>query len=176
MPGEDERIVEPMNRLGERLLFVATGNPAQEMCMAAHRGRVHAVMLAVGAEFDFLCGAKRQAPRWMMSTGLEWLFRLATEPRRLWKRYLKHHPRFLVLFALQLLGVSFGRARLSSGARRSIGSVPQSAIQLAMGHRSLAASRWLAIRPLLGRGAAQPSKLYTSGGQWRPLPQHNHLD
>jgi N-acetylglucosaminyldiphosphoundecaprenol N-acetyl-beta-D-mannosaminyltransferase len=46
----------------------------------------------------------------MMGLGLEWLFRLATEPRRLWKRYLKHNPRFVVLFALQLLGAKFGRA------------------------------------------------------------------
>ena len=61
-------------------------------------------MLGVGAAFDFLAGAKPQAPRWMRSAGLEWLFRLATEPRRLWKRYLKHNPRFVALFALQLLG------------------------------------------------------------------------
>ena len=61
-------------------------------------------MLGVGAAFDFLAGTKPQAPRWMMPLGLEWLFRLATEPRRLWRRYLWHNPRFIVLFALQLLG------------------------------------------------------------------------
>jgi N-acetylglucosaminyldiphosphoundecaprenol N-acetyl-beta-D-mannosaminyltransferase len=61
-------------------------------------------MIGVGAAFDFLAGTKRQAPRWMMKIGMEWLFRLASEPRRLWKRYLKHNPRFVVLFALQLLG------------------------------------------------------------------------
>jgi N-acetylglucosaminyldiphosphoundecaprenol N-acetyl-beta-D-mannosaminyltransferase len=79
--------------------------------MAAHRPRVNAVMIGVGAAFDFLTGAKRQAPRWMMGIGLEWLFRLATEPRRLWKRYLKHNPRFVVLFALQLIRSRFNRAR-----------------------------------------------------------------
>ena len=73
--------------------------------MAAHRGRINAVMLGVGAAFDFLCGAKPQAPRWMMAIGMEWLFRLATEPRRLWKRYARHNPRFLFLFALQLSGL-----------------------------------------------------------------------
>jgi N-acetylglucosaminyldiphosphoundecaprenol N-acetyl-beta-D-mannosaminyltransferase len=61
-------------------------------------------MLGVGAAFDFLAGAKPQAPRWMMRIGTEWIFRLVTEPRRLWKRYLKHNPRFVLLFLLQLLG------------------------------------------------------------------------
>ena len=109
-PDEDRRIVQEINRSGARILFVAIGNPAQELWMAAHRPQVKAVMIGVGAAFDFLTGAKRQAPRWMMGLGLEWLFRLATEPRRLWKRYLKHNPRFVVLFALQLLGVRLGRA------------------------------------------------------------------
>jgi N-acetylglucosaminyldiphosphoundecaprenol N-acetyl-beta-D-mannosaminyltransferase len=72
--------------------------------MAAHRNRVAAVMVGVGAAFDFLAGSKPQAPRWMMRIGLEWLFRLITEPRRLWKRYLKHNPRFIALFGMQLLG------------------------------------------------------------------------
>jgi N-acetylglucosaminyldiphosphoundecaprenol N-acetyl-beta-D-mannosaminyltransferase len=72
--------------------------------MATHRGRVEAVMLGVGAAFDFLAGTKRQAPRWMMRAGLEWLFRLASEPRRLALRYLKHNPRFVVLFLAQLCG------------------------------------------------------------------------
>ena len=70
--------------------------------MASHRGRIPAVMLGVGAAFDFLTGAKRQAPFWMQAGGLEWLFRLATEPRRLWRRYLRHNPRFAALFAMQL--------------------------------------------------------------------------
>lgn len=72
--------------------------------MAAHRDRIQAVMLGVGAAFDFLSGSKPQAPRWMMRIGMEWFFRLVTEPRRLWKRYLKHNPRFVALFACQLLG------------------------------------------------------------------------
>ena len=72
--------------------------------MASHRGRIPAVMLGVGAAFDFLTGAKRQAPPWMQAHGLEWLFRLMSEPRRLWWRYLKHNPRFAALFAAQLLG------------------------------------------------------------------------
>ena len=71
--------------------------------MAEHRGRIPAVMVGVGAAFDFLSGNKRQAPRWMMGAGLEWFFRLLTEPRRLWRRYLKDNPRFLALLALQLM-------------------------------------------------------------------------
>jgi N-acetylglucosaminyldiphosphoundecaprenol N-acetyl-beta-D-mannosaminyltransferase len=74
-------------------------------------------MIGVGAAFDFLAGAKPQAPRWMMGLGLEWLFRLATEPRRLWKRYLKQNPRFIVLFALQLLRAKFAWTKAAkSGA------------------------------------------------------------
>lgn len=101
---EDLRVTGDINQSGARILFVGLNTPKQDWWMARHRGRVRAVMLGVGAAFDFLAGAKPQAPRWMMRIGLEWLFRLATEPRRLWKRYLKHNPRFVVLFGLQLLG------------------------------------------------------------------------
>ena len=102
---EDEAICRAINGSGAQILFVGLNTPKQDYWMAEHRGRVQAAMLGVGAAFDFLAGSKRQAPRWMRSSGLEWFFRLMTEPRRLWKRYLKHNPRFVVLFALQLLGV-----------------------------------------------------------------------
>ena len=102
---EDEHVVEKINLSGARILFIGLNNPKQEYWMAAHRGRVQAVMLGVGAAFDFLSGTKAQAPRWMMRIGMEWFFRLVTEPRRLWKRYLKHNPRFVALFAAQLLGM-----------------------------------------------------------------------
>jgi N-acetylglucosaminyldiphosphoundecaprenol N-acetyl-beta-D-mannosaminyltransferase len=71
--------------------------------MAAKRGQLPCVMLGVGAAFDLVTGQVRQAPRWMMASGLEWLFRLAVEPKRLWRRYLYHNPRFVALFARQLL-------------------------------------------------------------------------
>lgn len=103
---EDESMVQEINASGARLLFVGLGCPKQELWMAAHKGKVNAVMLGVGAAFDFLSGAKPQAPRWIMAAGLEWLFRLATEPRRLWKRYLKYNPLFLFLFTIQLLGLN----------------------------------------------------------------------
>jgi N-acetylglucosaminyldiphosphoundecaprenol N-acetyl-beta-D-mannosaminyltransferase len=63
-------------------------------------------MIGVGAAFDFLAGTKRQAPRFLQRAGLEWVFRLATEPRRLWKRYLGQNPRFAMLFGRQLVRAS----------------------------------------------------------------------
>lgn len=102
---EDDLVVQEINRSGARMLFIGLNTPKQDYWMADHRGRVQAVMIGVGAAFDFLAGSKPQAPRWMRNSGLEWVFRLATEPRRLWKRYFKHNPRFIVLFALQLLGL-----------------------------------------------------------------------
>jgi len=104
-PAEDEGVVSAINSSGVRILFIGLNTPKQDYWMAAHKGRVQAVMIGVGAAFDFLAGTKPQAPRWMMRIGMEWLFRLVTEPRRLWKRYLKHNPRFVALFALQLLGL-----------------------------------------------------------------------
>ncbi len=74
--------------------------------MARHVGRLSArVLIGVGAAFDFHAGLKRQAPRWMQRSGLEWLFRLGTEPRRLWRRYLVNNPRFVYYILLQATGV-----------------------------------------------------------------------
>jgi N-acetylglucosaminyldiphosphoundecaprenol N-acetyl-beta-D-mannosaminyltransferase len=79
--------------------------PKQEKWMAAMRERLHApVLVGVGAAFDFHAGLVPQAPGWMQSAGLEWVFRLAQEPRRLWKRYLRYNPRFVLGFATQWLG------------------------------------------------------------------------
>ena len=103
---EDKRIVGEIRDSGARILFVGLSTPKQERWMAAHRGSIPAVMLGVGAAFDFLAGVKPQAPAWMQNSGLEWLFRLATEPRRLFWRYMKHNPRFAALFAWQLLQAS----------------------------------------------------------------------
>ncbi|MBI4729856.1 MAG: WecB/TagA/CpsF family glycosyltransferase [Acidobacteria bacterium] len=100
---EDRVAMAAIEASGARVLFVGLGSPKQDRWAAAHRGRLPAVMVAVGAAFDFLSGAKRQAPRWMMPLGLEWAFRLASEPRRLWRRYLVHNPRFVALFARQVL-------------------------------------------------------------------------
>jgi N-acetylglucosaminyldiphosphoundecaprenol N-acetyl-beta-D-mannosaminyltransferase len=106
-PKEDERTTLAIAAAGVRILFVGLNTPKQDRWMSAHRGRVPGVMLGVGAAFDFFAGAKPQAPKWMQSSGLEWTFRLATEPRRLWRRYLVHNPRFAVLALAQLLRARF---------------------------------------------------------------------
>jgi N-acetylglucosaminyldiphosphoundecaprenol N-acetyl-beta-D-mannosaminyltransferase len=101
---EDAEIVKSINASSVRILFVGLGCPKQENWMSEHRGNVNAVMLGVGAAFDFHAGLKSQAPAWMQKIGMEWLFRFASEPRRLWRRYLYHNPRFVFLAVLDLLG------------------------------------------------------------------------
>ncbi len=105
-PEEDRIAVERINATGANLLWVGLGTPKQEYWMAEHLGRIRAnVMLGVGAAFDFHAGLKPQAPHWMQKSGLEWLFRLINEPKRLWKRYLVNNPLFIWLTMLQLLGL-----------------------------------------------------------------------
>jgi N-acetylglucosaminyldiphosphoundecaprenol N-acetyl-beta-D-mannosaminyltransferase len=88
------------------IVWVGLSTPKQERWMAEHVGRITApVLIGVGAAFDFHSGLKKQAPRWMQRSGLEWLFRLATEPRRLWRRYLVNNPLFAVLVLQQALGL-----------------------------------------------------------------------
>lgn len=102
---QTERVdyMEEIRTSGARILFVGIGCPKQENWMAEHKGKLDCVMIGVGAAFDFFSGRKKHAPRWMQQAGLEWLFRLASEPRRLWKRYLKHNPRFVFYFACQFV-------------------------------------------------------------------------
>jgi N-acetylglucosaminyldiphosphoundecaprenol N-acetyl-beta-D-mannosaminyltransferase len=100
---EDETIVRDITTSGAKILFVGLGCPKQERWMAAHRGRVPAVMLGVGAAFDFHAGVVAQAPQWIQRSGLEWAHRLASDPRRLWRRYARTNPKFAVLAARQLL-------------------------------------------------------------------------
>ena len=99
---EDAKIVNDINSSGARILFVGLGCPKQERWMAQHKGKIYAVMIGVGAAFDFYAGAKPQAPVWMQKRGLEWLYRFFQEPRRLWKRYLHHNPRFIILVLNQI--------------------------------------------------------------------------
>jgi N-acetylglucosaminyldiphosphoundecaprenol N-acetyl-beta-D-mannosaminyltransferase len=106
---EDDHVVKTINASGADILWVGLGAPKQEFWMASHVGRISApVMVGVGAAFDFHAGRVRQAPRWMQDRGLEWVFRLCVEPRRLWKRYLYNNPRFLYHLGKQ---VAVGRAR-----------------------------------------------------------------
>jgi N-acetylglucosaminyldiphosphoundecaprenol N-acetyl-beta-D-mannosaminyltransferase len=100
---EDAAVAQQIAESDCRILFVGLGCPKQEKRMMKHAGRIPAVMYGVGAAFDFIAGAKLQAPRWMMRNGLEWIFRLFIEPRRLARRYIKINPRFAPLLARQLI-------------------------------------------------------------------------
>lgn len=101
--GEDAEITAEINRAAPDILFMGLGCPKQENWMSAHRNRIKAVMLGVGASFDFYAGNVRESPEWMGRLGLEWLYRLTQEPKRLWRRYLILNPRFMLLAAMQLL-------------------------------------------------------------------------
>jgi N-acetylglucosaminyldiphosphoundecaprenol N-acetyl-beta-D-mannosaminyltransferase len=96
-PDEDVAIVERINASGAQLVWVGLSTPKQERWMADHVGRLDAAaLLGVGAAFDIHAGTLRQAPRWMQGKGLEWLYRLYREPRRLWRRYLRNNPAFVL--------------------------------------------------------------------------------
>lgn len=103
-PEEDERLVGEINAARADIVWLGLSCPKQEWWMQGHLGRLTApVMIGVGAAFDFLSGEKSQAPRWMQRSGTEWLFRLASEPRRLAGRYLRNNPAFLYLVLRQIL-------------------------------------------------------------------------
>jgi N-acetylglucosaminyldiphosphoundecaprenol N-acetyl-beta-D-mannosaminyltransferase len=105
-PAEDEAIVRRINDARPDIVWVGLSTPKQERWMDQHRDRLHApVLVGVGAAFDFHAGLKRQAPRWIQRSGLEWLFRLMTEPRRLWRRYLRNNPEFAWRLLLQAAGL-----------------------------------------------------------------------
>ncbi len=102
-PEEDAEVSRRIEQSGAEVVWVGIGSPRQERWIAEHAGKVGApVLIGVGAAFDFLSGRKPQAPRWIQRAGLEWLFRLATEPRRLWRRYAEY-PLFVLLATTDLL-------------------------------------------------------------------------
>lgn len=100
---ENREIADDINSSGVRILFIGLGCPKQERWMAANRDSINAVMLGVGAAFDLYAGELREAPRLVSRLGLEWMFRLIQEPRRLFSRYLLVNPRFMWLATMQLL-------------------------------------------------------------------------
>jgi N-acetylglucosaminyldiphosphoundecaprenol N-acetyl-beta-D-mannosaminyltransferase len=101
---EDQAVVDAINATRPDIVWVGLSTPKQEFWMAEHLGRIEApVMVGVGAAFDFLAGTKRQAPMWMQRNGLEWLFRLCSEPRRLWRRYAYIVPGFAFLAVRELV-------------------------------------------------------------------------
>lgn len=99
-PEEDEAVVRRINEANPDFVWIGLGSPKQDRWVADHRDRLNAAaILAVGAAFDYNAGLLRKAPAWMQRSGLQWLFRLLTEPRRLWKRYTVSNARFLWLLA-----------------------------------------------------------------------------
>jgi N-acetylglucosaminyldiphosphoundecaprenol N-acetyl-beta-D-mannosaminyltransferase len=106
---EREQVAHDINSSGAQVVWVGTGQPKQELWMHEMRPLLDAPLLVgVGAAFDFHAGTVRQAPAWMQRRGLEWLYRLWREPRRLWRRYASQNPRFVALFARQYISSRHG--------------------------------------------------------------------
>lgn len=100
---EDNKIVEDINNNNPDIIWVGLGSPKQDLWMHEHRDKINApVMIGVGAAFDFLAGVKPQAPCWIRNNGFEWVFRLVTEPKRLWRRYLIDNPLFIYHVGIEL--------------------------------------------------------------------------
>ncbi|MBC7735022.1 MAG: WecB/TagA/CpsF family glycosyltransferase [Bacteriovorax sp.] len=102
-PEEDQAEVDMINASGATSVWVSLGCPKQELWMAEHRGRIRSVLVGVGAAFGFHAGTSRRAPVWVRRLSLEWLHRLLSEPRRLWRRYLRTNTLFVVAAARQLM-------------------------------------------------------------------------
>ena len=101
---EEESAIDHINSSGASVVWVGTGQPKQEKWMAHMRAHLAAPLLVgVGAAFDFHAGLVPQAPPWMQRAGLEWSYRLAREPRRLWRRYARYNPLFIAAFAAQYM-------------------------------------------------------------------------
>jgi len=115
LTGEEEAdVIDRIGSSGAGIVFVGLGFPKQDHFADAMRDRLQAVLVNVGAAFDFHAGLKRSAPRWMQSCGLEWFHRLCHEPGRLWRRYLDTNSRFLAKFAAAVL-----RRALRRGSQRN---------------------------------------------------------
>jgi len=103
---EKNEIVDAINLANPDIVWVGLGTPKQDLWMLEYRSALTArVLIGIGAAFDFHTGRVPQAPSWMQKSGLEWLFRLLQEPRRLWRRYLLYNPYFIFLLFLQGLGL-----------------------------------------------------------------------
>jgi N-acetylglucosaminyldiphosphoundecaprenol N-acetyl-beta-D-mannosaminyltransferase len=115
-PDEDAGYVQQINAVGTNTLFVSLGCPKQEHWMAAHRGWVRATMMGVGAAFSYHAGVFKRAPAWMQRCGMEWVYRLCCEPRRLAWRYLTTNSIFVVSMLASMLA-SIGRRRQAAATR-----------------------------------------------------------
>jgi N-acetylglucosaminyldiphosphoundecaprenol N-acetyl-beta-D-mannosaminyltransferase len=102
---EEAKVIDSINNAAPDAVWIGLGTPKQDLWLAQHRPFLSAPLLAaVGAAFDFHAGLIRQAPQWMQQRGLEWMYRLSREPRRLWHRYLVYNPLFVASVLVQQLG------------------------------------------------------------------------
>lgn len=158
-PGEDEAIEARIIQARPDIVWVGLSTPRQEEWMAAHVGRVHApVLVGVGAAFDFHAGVRRQAPRWVQRAGLEWAFRLASEPRRLAGRYLRNNPRFMWMITREALRDRWGGRSVGAPTTQAVPDCPDAA---AATHERPSASRRLAgavAGTPIARAAAFPER------------------
>jgi len=106
---EDRQVVAQINHSQAGVVFVSLGCPKQEVWMHQHRDRIEAVMVGLGGVFPIYAGILKRAPDWMRAAGLEWLFRLRQEPRRLWKRYATTIPPFVYLSVKQVVTTRVSR-------------------------------------------------------------------
>mgnify|MGYP001422775920 CR=1 FL=1 len=110
--GEDNEIIRMINESNSDILWVGLGSPKQDLWMHKYRDKINVpVMIGVGAAFDFISGAKKQAPKFMQRIGCEWLFRLILEPKRLWRRYIIGNALFLYLIAKGLVTEKLRRCK-----------------------------------------------------------------
>lgn len=116
---EDAADLTALLASGARIVFIGLGCPKQERWMFQHRDRLPATAIGVGWAFDTIAGHSSVAPRWMQRCALEWVYRFMLDPKRLWRRYSKHNPRFLALIALQLLRFRQYPVPIRSGGDRS---------------------------------------------------------
>lgn len=106
-PLENARIIEAINSSGAEIIFIGLGSPKQEKWIITHREKLNCrVALCTGAAFDFVAGQVNRAPAWIQRLGFEWLWRLCSEPKRLWRRYLVEDSYFAIILFRYLFGRS----------------------------------------------------------------------
>lgn len=109
-PKVDQGVVDRINKSGVRIVFVGLGCPKQEFWMAAYRPHVSAVLIGIGAAFDFIAGTAKRAPGWMQRCGLEWLHRLVVNPRKTWRRYATTNPLFVWMVLREYLTIKANKS------------------------------------------------------------------
>lgn len=112
---EDQEVISVINKARPDIVWIGLSTPKQERWMARHLSSLDAsVLIGAGAAFDFHTGLKKQAPCWMQKIGLEWFFRLLSEPKRLWRRYLVNNTLFILLIFAETAATLFKKQKINS--------------------------------------------------------------